>query len=200
MPKPLAIVPGSIGHRLVMALAYKAKPQMWLAEETGYSAQAISQVINGKLQDARGNGILTKIAAALGVETPWLAQGQGDPPWAISTPIINQGYYPLVRQTRQKLDFIHSVGIHVNLPAGVTATDVLSLSWKPEVEDLFRVADAVGVEVDRDAVRRDYWRTVPPEVNETIKQALQMALVTYAEQEREKFRAALSWVEKAISE
>lgn len=199
MPKPFAIVPGSIGHRLVMALAYKAKPQMWLAAEAGCSAQAISQVINGKLKDARGNGILTEIAAALGVETLWLAQGLGDPPWATTTPIINQGYYPLVRQIRLEYKFKNSVGVHVDLPEGVTSADVLSLSWKPEVEVLFAVANKVGVEVDGDAVRRDYQRIMTVEVREAIEQALQMAIGSQEEHNGERYRSALQWA-KAMSE
>jgi hypothetical protein len=197
MPKLIPIIPGSVGHRLTMVLAYKAKSQQWLSETIKCSGQAVSQVISGKLKDMRGDGILKEIATVLEVDLLWLSKGLGKPPWASAVPLINVGYYDLLRSIRQEVELKAPMNLLAPLPRGLLPSDITNRNWRPDATLLLEVAGSLNIEVDQESVLMSYRNKMPPQIAMSAIRALQMALDRCDEQDRDKFRQALNWIEKA---
>jgi len=197
MPTLSPCTPGSLGHRILVALALRLRSQRWLAKESGCSPQTLSQLIHGKIQGSRDVELLTRLATTLEVAPLWLEKGLGSPPWATAPLPRNPGYYRLLAEYRLKASLDKEMGLYVPTSYDIPYEVVCDPTWRPAGEELVRLARRQGREVEID---EDFGEPMPSLVKDTVMSAIQMALDRCEEQDREKFRLALNWVEKATSE
>ena len=198
MPKPVSVNPGSVGHRLSIALSYYSLSQSDLAERSKYSKQAISQALSGKMH---ADGFLDALATALTVDPAWLKTGLGQPPWAATLLPINYSYHGLVQVVKQAFGIKWPLGLVGYIPDTIKPEEVGSPNWRPQPMPLLQLAKELGIKVEWEKTIIDSFRSrMPVPVAMAAAQALQMALATCDEQDREKFRAALNWIETATSE
>ena len=198
MPKRLPPTPGSLGDRLTQTLAHRGVTQRDLGRKLDCSGQAISMLVHGRMQSLPA---IERAAVILGVDAEWLRTGLGVPPWAASGPLPAQTYGGLVDAVRRRYLKMVGRGTLVVLPDTIKAVDIESPSWRPQPMPLLHLAKELGIKVEFEkSIIDGFLSRMPVPVAMAAAQALQMALANCEDQDREKFRAALSWVEKATSE
>jgi len=188
----------SFGYRLNQALAHRGVSQRGLSDLLGVTRQAISAIMQGK---SKSDSLIERAAITLGVSPIWLRTGQGEPPWVDGSCAYGQTYSGLVQVVRRVYMTARAKGLSIGLSSGITAHDIEDPAWRPQPMPLLQLAKELGIKVEFEKTIIDSFRSrMPVSVAMAAAQALQMALANCEEQDREKFRLALNWVEKATSE